>query len=187
MTTPLLVGLDGEQKMSKSLRNYIGITEPPDEIYGKTMSIPDSLLGDYYVLTLGRPKSEVDRMLSDIESGALHPRDVKARLAHSLVALYHSDSNADAAQERFDRLFRERELPEEMEEKEIASENGKKWIVKVLVESGLATSNRQVRRSIEQGAVSVDGEKVTDENVELVPGEYVLRVGKRRFMRIRLT
>jgi tyrosyl-tRNA synthetase len=186
MTLPLLVGLDGENKMSKSLGNYIGITESPEEIFGKAMSIPDTLMPDYLELALGYPRSEVDELMRDVAAGRVHPRDLKARIARELTRAFHSEDAARAAEDNFNRIFRERALPEDMEEKILHTKDGKIWLVKMLVDAGLVQSNREARKLIVQGAVSLDSEKVTSEDMDLVPGEYTVKIGKRKFARIRL-
>jgi tyrosyl-tRNA synthetase len=186
MTLPLLVGLDGENKMSKSLGNYIGITEPPQEIFGKAMSIPDALMPDYLELALGYSRSQVDALMRDVKGGRLHPRDLKARIARELTAAFHSKQAARDAEENFNRIFRERGLPEDMEEKVLRAKDGKLWIVKMLVDAGLVQSNREARKLITQGAVMLNSEKITSEDMELVPGEYTVKVGKRKFARVRL-
>jgi tyrosyl-tRNA synthetase len=186
MTLPLLVGLDGENKMSKSLGNYIGITESPDEIFGKAMSIPDTLMPDYLELALGYPRSQVDALMRDVAAERLHPRDLKARIARELTTAFHNADAARAAEDNFNRVFRERALPEEMEEKVLHTKDGKLWLVKMLVDAGLVQSNREARKLILQGAVSLDSEKVTSEDMDLAPGEYAVKIGKRKFARIRL-
>jgi tyrosyl-tRNA synthetase len=188
LTLPLLVGLDGVNKMSKSLGNYIGISESADEIFGKAMSVPDAMMRDYLVLTLCHPESEADALLREVSEGRMHPRDLKARIAFELAARYRGESEAQAARERFDRIFRQREAPEEVGEAVLeAGPEGKIWVVKVIVAAGLVASNREARKLIDQGGVSLDGEKLTNPDLDLVPGEYLVKVGKRHFKRIKLT
>jgi tyrosyl-tRNA synthetase len=186
LTLPILIGTDGLNKMSKSLNNYIGITEPPQEIFGKVMSIPDSLMGDYLELTLGYSSEEVAGLMRSVEQGKFHPRDLKARLARELVATYHSHTAANAAEEEFNRIFREHDVPTDIQEITMRCEDGKLWIVKLLVESGLAKSNREARKLITAGAVWLNAEKITDQNYEVSTGQHVLKVGKRRFLRVTL-
>jgi tyrosyl-tRNA synthetase len=187
LTLPLLVGLDGVHKMSKSLGNYIGITEPPSEIFGKAMSVPDAMMRDYLVLTLAYPEAEAERLAKDAAEGRLHPRELKARIAGELVARYHGAEAAEAARAGFDRLFVQKETPETIEEMELATREGKLGVLEILAAAGLAASNSEARRLIRGGGVKLDGEKVEDDGLFLAPGEYLFQAGKRRFKRIRLT
>ncbi|MFH0793950.1 MAG: tyrosine--tRNA ligase [bacterium] len=187
LTLPLLVGLDGVNKMSKSLDNYIGITEPAREIFGKAMSIPDDLMETYLVLALGMQESSAKGLMAKMKKGELHPRDLKARLARELTALYHSPEAAEAAEAEFNRIFREKDAPDQIEEVSLALEKDSLWIVKAMVDGGLAKSNREARKFIQQGSVSIGGQKVTDENLELGAGNYLVRVGKRVFRRLVLS
>jgi len=187
LTLPLLVGLDGVNKMSKSLGNYIGITEPAREIFGKAMSIPDNLMETYLVLALGMPEARAKDEVAKVAKGELHPRDLKARLARELAALYHSREAAEAAEAEFNRMFREKEAPDEIEEVAFRMEKDTLWVIKAMVDAGLAKSNREARKFLEQGSVTINGEKASDPDKELAPGEYLFKVGKRRFLRIRLT
>ncbi len=188
MTWPLLVGTDGHQKMSKSLGNYIGITEPPGAMFGKLMSIPDELMPQYYELLLEKTPNEVGQLQEVIQSGELHPRDAKADLAEAVATMYHDADAAEEARAEFDRVFAERKLPSEMPDLRLATEDladGKMWVVELVVTTGLADSNGEARRLIRQGAVSINDEAVTDEmaQVQVATGDIV-RVGKRRFARI---
>ncbi len=187
MTLPLLVGLDGVDKMSKSLGNYIGITEPPQEIYGKAMSVPDEMMRDYLVLTLSYAPAAADELLGQTRDGRLHPRDLKARIAGELVARYHGAGAAREAAAHFDRVFRQRDTPEEIEEASVAGEAEGLALVRALAQTGLAASNGEARRLITQGGVSVDGERVADANLVLRPGAYLVKVGKRRFKKVVVT
>ncbi|MCE5230414.1 tyrosine--tRNA ligase [bacterium] len=188
MTLPLLVGLDGVNKMSKSLGNYIGLTEPPDEIFGKTMSVPDEMMRDYLVLALGYKEKVANGLVADAANGKLHPRDLKARIGRELVARYHGEAAGRAAQENFDRMFREKELPAEIETTALDSAGaGKMALAKLIVAAGMAPSNSEARRLIEQGGVSLNGERAADPRAEIAAGEYLLKVGKRQFKRIQLT
>ncbi|HRR31476.1 MAG TPA: tyrosine--tRNA ligase [Candidatus Sumerlaeia bacterium] len=181
LTVPLLVGTDGINKMSKSLGNYIGITESPREMFGKTMSIPDNLIGDYFLLALGYKKDEVDRFDKEMKTGALNPRDLKARLAREIAALYHSAAAAQDAEEEFNRIFREKELPDEIEEKTFGKDA---TITNILTTAGMAPSNREARRLITGGGVYIDSSRVDSPELALPPGEHIMKVGKRRFLRI---
>ncbi len=187
LTLPILIGTDGMNKMSKSLNNYIGITEPPQEIFGKAMSIPDRLMADYLELTLGYAPDEVAGLMRSVEQGKLHPRDLKARLARELVATYHSATAAKAAEEEFNRVFRERDIPTDIQETTLRCEDAKLWIVKLLVQAGFAKSNREARKLITAGAVCLNTEKITDQDYEVSTGQHVLKVGKRRFLRVTVT
>jgi len=186
LTFPLLVGLDGVNKMSKSLGNYIGITEPAREIYGKTMSIPDELMPDYFELTLGYSEAEARGFQTQISQGKLHPRELKARLARELATLYHSGSAARDAEEEFNRIFREKELPDEIEEKTIRGQEAGSPITSILVETGLAASGRDARRLVTGGGVTVNGNRVDSPDTLLFPGEHMLKVGKRRFIKLQI-
>ncbi|MCX6998871.1 MAG: tyrosine--tRNA ligase [Candidatus Sumerlaeota bacterium] len=184
MTFPILLGTDGVNKMSKSLGNYIGITEPPREIFGKIMSIPDSIMGDYFELTLGYKKEDVKKITDDVEKGIIHPRNLKARLGRELVTLYHSASAAQAAEEEFNRIFREKELPDEILQKIFSREDCEPTITNLLTKTGLAPSNREARRLVSGGGVYVDNIRVESPDNRLEPGEHIVKVGKRRFLKI---
>ncbi|GAB4324090.1 MAG: tyrosine--tRNA ligase [Candidatus Sumerlaeia bacterium] len=183
MTLPLLVGLDGVQKMSKSYGNSIGINDPPQDMFGKVMSLPDALMRDYFLLALGYPEKEIDGLLAQIGGGALHPRDLKERLAREIVTIYHGAEAAQAAAEEFARIFREKDIPSDLDEREISATDTPP-LAKLLAELGLAASNREARSLIQQGAVKVDGQTQSDPGRVLGPGAYVLKAGKRRFMRV---
>jgi tyrosyl-tRNA synthetase len=190
ITWPLLVGTDGHEKMSKSLGNYIGITEPAEEMFGKLMSIPDILLPQYLALLLGYPPERVREVEEQMAAGAVNPRDVKDEMAQQVVALYHGEAAARAASAAFRRVFSERQLPQTMPEVHVRPEDlreGKVWIVRLIVAAGLAASNSEARRLVRQGAVEVGGQVIRDEQAALALRDGdVLRVGKRRFARIRL-
>ncbi len=183
VTMPLIEGLDGVRKMSKSLGNYIGVSEPAKEIYGKAMSIPDALMGRYFELLTGIPDDELERMRRDLAAGALHPRDAKMRLAHVLTVRFAGVAEADAAQEEFVRVFQKHALPEDMPVHRVdASPLG---IVPLLVGAGLAPSNSEARRLIAGGGVRLDGQAVADPALDVVPADgMVVQVGKRRFVRL---
>lgn len=187
---PLLVGTDGVEKMSKSLGNSIGILEPPHEQFGKVMSIPDSAMLSYYRLATDLPLEEIAEVERRLENGDLHPMDAKLRLAREIVTMYHNPEAARAAEEAFLRIFRERELPEEIPDLLIPSEmlkEGNLWIVRLLTHAKFASSHREARQLVEQGAVSLDERRILDPNLDFVPQEgMILRVGKRRFARLRL-
>ncbi len=181
LTVPLLEGTDGKNKMSKSLDNYIGITEPPGEMYGKVMSIPDELVLRYFKLVLYYDEDElreVERMMSE------NPRDTKARLAYEIVKLFHSEEAARDAAREFDRIFREKQAPSEMPEFEVPEDGIN--IVDLIFELGFAKSKSEARRIVSQGGAKIDGEKVTNIEAVVVPKDdgSILKVGKRKFARL---
>lgn len=184
LTLPLLEGLDGVNKMSKSLGNYIGITEPPDDIYGKTMSLSDELMFRYYELLSDLSSVEIAELKQGLENGGLHPKDIKQQLARELTARFHSESAALQAEQNFENVFARHKLPEDVEEYTIETDEAL-WLPKLLVDCGMVSSTSEGRRMIKQNAVSINGEKVVDTEYMLQPGEsVVLRVGKRRFCRV---
>ncbi len=189
MTVPLLVGLDGVQKMSKSLNNYVGINEPPREIFGKIMSISDELMFLYFELATDVPRTEVESYRKGMQDGSVHPRDVKVKLAREICSQFHGIDAAKTAEAEFNKIFVQKDLPDEIQEYLIPEEethNGKIWLVKLLTLSGLATSNGDARRLIKGGGVYLDGAKITSEDHEItLPLEAILKVGKRRFLKIR--
>jgi tyrosyl-tRNA synthetase len=189
LTMPLLEGLDGVQKMSKSLGNYIGITEPPRQIYGKIMSLSDPLMSRYYELL-----SDVETTVLEVEKrrmaeGSLNPRDIKMALAREMVARFYNATVAEEAECEFRRMFQAGGLPDDIDEPRVCllgADNEPMWIVELLVQTGLAPSNSAARRLIQQGAVRVDGERVSDASVRLTANEsHLLQVGRRRFARVR--
>lgn len=188
MLTPLLPGLDGVEKMSKSLGNAIGITEPPSEMFGKAMSIPDTLMPDYFEYATDVPMEEVAAIREGLESGSLHPRDAKRRLAGAIVAVWHGEEAARSAGAAFERLFVGRELPDDIPEAHVPAEeapDGRIRLIRLLVVTGLAESNSEARRLISQGGVSVDGDRVHDvEAIVAARQGLVIQVGRRRFARI---
>ncbi len=190
LTMPLLEGTDGVQKMSKSLGNHIGINEPPDEIFGKTMSVADSLMWKYFALATEVPEEEIDEIRKQVKSGSLHPRDAKKRLAREIVILYYGEAEADAAERRFEKVFSQRELPEEMPVLKVNRsdiDNGKIWVVKLLVEGGFAQSNAEARRMIEQRGVRINQQEVSMESCDVaINTGDVLQAGKRRFAKIEI-
>src|SRR5262245_16400573 len=185
LTMPLLEGMDGVQKMSKSLGNYIGINEAPNEQFGKIMSISDDLMFRYYELLTDMPLAEIENLRTGIASGKHHPMDVKAGLAVRIITDYHGAAAAESAREEFNRVFRKRENPEEMETKEVSLASGPLRIAKLLASVNLAASIAEAQRLIESGAVHVNDSRVADVRAELSqPGEYTFKVGKRRFLRV---
>jgi tyrosyl-tRNA synthetase len=186
ITMPLLEGLDGVQKMSKSLGNYIGIDEPSQEIFGKVMSVSDTLMLRYYELLTDITPPELSRLKDDLAAGRKHPRQVKEDLAVTLVARYHGENAAKQAAAEFARIFREHALPEEIEEVTLKVPEAL-WLPRLMAEAGLAASTSEAKRVIGQGGVHLDGEKVADANLELPTGKtYLLKVGKRRFKKVKL-
>jgi tyrosyl-tRNA synthetase len=192
LTTPLLVGTDGVQKMSQSLGNYIGITDPPDEMFGKLVRVPDELIATYRLLALDffRDPTEADRVEKGLKDGSLDPWDEKRRLAREVVDLYHRQGSGAAAEERFDRVHREGGLPKEVPEAAIPPDlvvGGSVYLPKLLAVLGLADSNSHARRLIEQGGVRLDGEPVKGDAIEVPVAElrgHVVQVGRRGFARL---
>ncbi|MFH0871741.1 MAG: tyrosine--tRNA ligase [bacterium] len=188
LTTPILEGTDGVQKMSKSLGNYIGIDEPPGEIMGKIMSIPDSLIPRYFQLVTSLPIGEIEALRRRMEEGELNPRDAKMQLAIELVKIYHSPEAAKAAAAEFNRVFREKGLPDEIAEVGIGPddvEKGGVWLVRLLVLCSAAKTNSEARRLIAQGAVDLDGETVREIGFRVACDRgHLLKVGKKGFFRI---
>jgi len=189
MTLPILEGLDGVQKMSKSLGNYIGIDEPPQTIFGKAMSIPDSLIVRYMELATAIPREEVARLQAGMRDGSVHPRDAKVRLAKALVTQYHSAEAAEEAARRFTETFSARLFPADaptvIPPAELIEPGGRVWIVRLVTFAGAASSGSEVRRLIRQGGVEVDGEVIRDEEFRVpLDRERRVRVGKRRFFKV---
>lgn len=180
MTLPLLVGLDGEKKMSKSLGNYIGVTEAPSEMFGKIMSISDELMWDWYNLLSFRPLTEIAQLKSDLANGK-NPRDVKILLAKEIIARFHDEASADAAEQEFINRFQKGAIPDEMPEFTFEGEMG---LASLLKEAGLVPSTSEAIRAAQQGGVKIDGEKVEDVKQTAQKGTFVYQVGKRKFARI---
>jgi len=186
ITMPLLEGLDGVNKMSKSLGNYIGINEPADEIFGKIMSVSDELMIRYYELLSDMSLSDLDSLRSQVKNGSIHPMEAKKQLGREMVARYHGAPAAEQAEESFVRRFRDNQTPDDMPEVVLSAEEGKALLFKVLAQAELVKSNSEGRLALQQGGVKVNGEKVSDENMEIVcSGEYIIQVGKRRFAKVR--
>jgi tyrosyl-tRNA synthetase len=190
LTVPLLVGTDGEQKMSKTYGNYVGVNDPPDEMFGKLMSIPDTLMVMYQSLLTGARRRDTEALERGLEDGSYHPAQAKRDLAEKLVTLYHSPELAREARVRFDRVFRERELPELIPEAALPAEairDGRVWLPRLLTLLGLAASNGEARRLVEQGGVRLDDAVLDDPSAELDPAALrgaVLQVGRRKFVRL---
>jgi len=184
LTMPLLEGLDGVNKMSKSLGNYIGITEPANDIYGKVLSISDELMFRYYELLSDLSAAEIEELKQRMEGGDIHPKEVKKQLARELTARFHSEGEARRAEENFEKVFQQKGLPDEIPEVHVTSSEPV-WLPQLLVDAQLVKSTSEGRRMVKQNAVSLDGEKIQDMNINVEPeGAVLLRVGKRRFCRI---
>jgi tyrosyl-tRNA synthetase len=182
LTMPILPGTDGVEKMSKSLDNYIGISDSPREIFGKTLSIPDRLMYDFFVLATNTPNAELPAVKAAIES---HPRDTKRRLAKELVALYHNPEAAVAAEEEFDRIFVKKDIPDVIEGMSYGIVGGSVNILQLLTETKLVPSKGEARRLIEQGGVSVNNEKISNAKMDIaLSGPAIVKVGKRKFLKI---
>jgi len=179
---PLLVGLDGVEKMSKSKGNYIGVTDEPKDLFGKVMRISDELMWNYYELISSKTNREIEELKAKVEEG-LNPRDVKMALAEELVERFHSKEDAVAAKEAFIAQFAKNQIPDDIPE--FSLESGI-WICKALQECNLEPSTSQARRDIKQGAVRIDQEKILDDQLKLEAGEYVLQVGKRKFAKVKV-
>ncbi|EJK2115855.1 tyrosine--tRNA ligase [Vibrio navarrensis] len=177
---PLLVGLDGEKKMSKSSGNYIGISEAPSEMFGKIMSISDTLMWSYYELLSFRPLEEIAQFKADVQAGK-NPRDIKVLLAKEIIARFHSEADADAAEQEFVNRFAKNQVPDEMPEFTFAAGTA---IANLLKDAELCASTSEAMRMVKQGAAKLDGEKIEDAKLEPLAGTYVFQVGKRKFARV---
>jgi tyrosyl-tRNA synthetase len=181
---PLLEGLDGVNKMSKSLNNYIGVTEDANTMFAKVLSISDDLMWRYYELLSSKTIDEIEALKEDVKSGKLHPKLAKEQLAQEITERYHDKESALKAKEEFNKIHKQNKLPTDIEEFELTAPI---WIAKALVDVKLEPSTSQARRDIKQGAVKIDQEKVNDEQLQLQQGEYVLQVGKRKFAKIKVS
>lgn len=185
LTMPLLEGLDGVNKMSKSLGNYIGISEPSESIFGKIMSISDDLMYRYYELLSDLSMAEIVALKEKVAAGQLHPKAVKVQLAKEMVARFHSQTSAEDAERNFEQVFARHEMPDEIEEIQLAVTEAEIWAPKLLMDAGLVKSTSDGRRMIQQHAVSIDGTKIEDINAAVpATGSILLKVGKRRFCRV---
>lgn len=182
ITLPLLEGLDGVQKMSKSYNNYIGINDDPYDMFGKIMSISDELMWRYYSLLSSKSIDDITQMKRDVKADALHPMEAKMWLASELVERFHGSTSAADARKRFERVFRAKALPDDMPEVSLKIE--RPWVCLVLKEAGLTGSTSQAKRLIKQGAVKLNGQKISDDSLILRPDKYVIQVGKRRFAKV---
>lgn len=182
LTFPILVGTDGELRMSKSTGNHIGIKDPPEMMYGKVMSIPDHAMRNYADLVTRWSPEEIAEKFAALERGNLHPRDLKMQLAFEIVDIFHGRAPAEAAEAHFRTVFQQRELPPDMPEVRLTEPTG---LVDLLTREGLAPTRSEARRLIQQGGIKLDGERVDDMNLALEPnGERVLQVGKRKFVKV---
>jgi tyrosyl-tRNA synthetase len=187
MTMPILEGLDGVQKMSKSLNNYIGIADAADDMFGKLMSISDELMWRYFELLSFRPMLEIKAWIQECEQGA-NPRNYKVKLAQEIIERFHDAAAAIRALENFEARFQRGAMPEEMDELALKSETGRYCIANLLKDAGLVSGTSEAIRMINQGAVKIDGEKVSDPKLEILVGtENIYQVGKRKFARIKIT
>jgi len=181
---PLLEGLDGVNKMSKSLGNYIGVTDSPSDMFGKMLSISDELMWRYYELLSTKSLEEIAALKKEVEAGSVHPKHAKEMIALEIIERYHSQAEALEAKAEFDRVHSQNEIPTDIET--FIINESPLWIAKALVDCGLESSTSQARRDIKQGAVKLDQEKVDDEQLQLACGEYILQVGKRKFARLKV-
>ncbi len=180
---PILEGLDGVHKMSKSLGNYIGVSDEANDMFGKILSISDELMWRYFELLSTKSLDEIDLIKTGVQNASIHPKMVKEDLAHEITTRFHSYEKATAAKEEFDRVHTKSKIPTDIAQFLI---NGEVWIAKALVECKISPSTSQARRDIKQGAVRIDQIKVSDEQLQLTSGEYVLQVGKRKFAKLKV-
>ncbi len=181
---PLLEGTDGVQKMSKSLGNYIGITEPPKEMFGKIMSISDELMMRYYELLSDITIDELEGLRNGIKDGSIHPMGLKKKLAREIIQRFHSEAEASDAQREFEKVFSQKELPDDMPVVELKWDGDELWLPHIIHTSGVSKSSSEARRLIKEGAVTVNGERVTDIEKKLKRAEYIIKVGKKRFVKV---
>jgi tyrosyl-tRNA synthetase len=185
-TMPILVGLDGSRKMSKSLGNYVGITEAPGEMFGKMMSIPDELMWSYYELVTDRTPAEISALRSEIQAGSVHPMNVKMRLAQEVIGGFHGEEAGRKAADNFQRVFRDRQAPEEAPVKQLAI-GAPQMIKSLLMSLGLVASVSEAERLVKQGGVEIDGQRIDDPRKEVdfsKPRDFLLRAGKKKFVRV---
>jgi tyrosyl-tRNA synthetase len=180
---PILEGLDGFAKMSKSLGNYIGVTDKPNDMFGKILSISDDLMWRYYELLSSKTLGEIEELKSAVESGKIHPKKVKEDLALEIITRFHSADDANDARAEFERVHSKSQIPTDINEFEV---DGDIWIAKALVECKISPSTSQARRDIKQGAVKISQEKISDVQLQLSSGEYILQVGKRKFAKLKV-
>lgn len=185
MTLPLIEGTDGTLKMSKSYGNTIGVNDSPNDMFGKIMSINDELMWKYFEIFSHKSESELIQLKDNVQSGKLNPRDAKVELAKEIITWLHNPKAAQEASENFKRVFTNKETPQDIPQYQWKKTEGKIWLVRLLTETGLVKSSMEAKRLILQGAVSIDGERIRDENYELTTkGEILLKVGKRKFLKV---
>ncbi len=184
MTMPLLVGLDGIQKMSKSYNNYVGIYDEPSDMFGKIMSISDEIMWSYYEVLSEKPLHEIEQMKKEVSVEKLHPMEAKMGLAAEIVQRFHDAGLARKAKADFEKVFRGKELPDNMPE--ISMKIEKPWICTVIKDAGLAGSTSEAKRLIGQGAIKLNGEKIADDTLVLSPNKYIIQAGKRKFARVEI-
>jgi len=185
LTMPLLVGTDGVQKMSKTYNNYIAITDVPGEMFGKILSISDDLMWDYYNLLSAKSLDDIAELKKKVEKGEIHPKKAKVELAKEIITLYHSKKEADEAEAEFEKVFSKKELPTDIEEVDISE---KSQLIDLMVENDMASSKSEAKRLMKQGGVSVNDEKISDIAYEISgPGDYIVKVGKRKFKKFKLS
>jgi len=180
---PILEGLDGVQKMSKSLGNYIGVADEPNDMFGKVLSISDELMWRYYELLSSKTLDEIESLKNGVKDGSIHPKKVKEDLALEITARFHSDKDAQSAKAEFERVHAKSQIPTDIPE---FSCDGEIWIAKALLDCNIEPSTSQARRDIKQGAVKINQEKVSDIQLQLTSGEYILQVGKRKFAKLKV-
>ena len=181
---PILEGLDGVQKMSKSLSNYVGITDEPNDMYGKIMSISDELMWRYYELLSDLSEEEINRMQENVENGKLHPKKVKEMLAFEITKRFHNEILAKEAEKYFDEMFKKKDIPDDIEKINYKVDGEEIWVAYLLKDIGFVKSTSEAKRLIKSNAVSINSEKITDENLKLQKGEYVIKVGKKRIAKV---
>ena len=181
---PILEGLDGVQKMSKSLGNYIGVTDEPNDMFGKVLSVSDELMWRYYELLSSKSIEEIKALQEGVANGSVHPKKAKEDLALEITTRFHSQELANEAKDEFERVHAKSQIPTEIDE---FSCDGEIWIAKALVDCKISPSTSQARRDIKQGAVKINQEKISDEQLQLSSGEYVLQVGKRKFAKLKVS
>ena len=187
ITTPLIVGTDGVEKMSKSYNNYIGISESAQNIFGKTLSIPDRLIYNYYELATDISNEELNKIKKQLEDPSINPRDLKRQLAKTLVRMYHNQDAADEAEKEFDKIFIKKEVPEDIPEYKFENPKETINILDLITTVNLAGSKGEARRLVSQGGVSIDGNKITDITANInITGEQILKVGKRKFIKLKI-
>lgn len=187
ITMPLLEGLDGINKMSKSLNNYVGVEEAPQEMYGKLLSLPDTMMRKYYDLLSALKSSEIEQVFTDLKKGLVHPKKVKSNFAKEIVARYHTKEQADEAEEHFDRVFSKKELPEDIPEVSFELKEDLLWVPRLLCDLKFCTTTSEGKRLIGQGAVKINEVAIKEERVSLKKGEkFILQSGKRKFAKVSL-